>query len=411
MPVSKAQLQEARELIKRGKRKQAVLRLATLIERTPDNPELWWLLANASEDIVQAKMATEQLLALRPNDERAQKLLKRLEARQLLSEMGVKRPTRANSDHRVLIFMGVTALIVLAAFVVVLIATTRPDRRDIAQLPTQIVLPSLTPSSTPSATATLTVTPTASPTAPQVLALEVTQDASIAVAFASEVTDDPDFYGAEITAEPAIGAVDVASGFTRPPQQPTEGFRFAIVTQAPQDLSPEMTEEAEAYDPADDYGFDYSDYGDEPFDAEVTLEAFDPEVTQEMYFDPSTGQMRSVIPPTPTPRPAEKRGLLTDTKPAQEIIRPYAEHEWTFSGYRGEKIRIELINITGSGNPSLVLLDPSKAKIAEDVDVVSGNNKDAVLDLALPADGIYTVIVRMAAVSEQLYYMTLKRGG
>ncbi len=102
---------------------------------------------------------------------------------------------------------------------------------------------------------------------------------------------------------------------------------------------------------------------------------------------------------------------MTDTQPIQEIIRPYAEHAWTFSGYRGEKIRVEVISITGTGNPSLLLLDPSGLTVAEDVDVVSGNNKDAVLDLALPADGIYTVVVRMAAVSEQLYYMTLKRGG
>jgi len=419
MPVSNAQLQEIRELIKSGKRKQAVSKLATLIERDPDNPDLWWLLANASEDIAQAKMAAEQLLSLRPDDQRAQKLLKRLETRQLLHEMGVKRPARANSNRRVLIFMGITALIVLAAFVVVLVATTRPDTRDVAQLPTQIVLPSLTPSLTPSATASPTVTPEISPTAPQVPASEITQEANAAAvapevttpAFAPEVTDAPDFYGAEITAEPAADTNSNASGFTRPPQQPTEGFSFTLVTQAPQDLSPEVTEEAEIYDPADDYGFDYSDYGDAPFDAEVTLEAFDPEVTQEMYFDPSTGQMRSVIPPTPTPRPAEKRGLLTDTQPIQEIIRPYAEHAWTFSGYRGEKIRVEVLSITGTGSPSLLLLDPSGVTVAEDVDVVSGNNKDAVLDLALPADGIYTVVVRMAAVSEQLYYMTLKRGG
>lgn len=402
MPVTKAQFQEIRELIKSGKRKQAVSKLAVLIERDHDNPELWWLLANASDDPVQARMAAEQLLSLRPTDERGQKLLKRLETRQLLHEMGVKRPVSANSNRRVLFFMGFSALIVLVALIVVLIVSSRPEERSVAELPTQIVLPTLTASLTPSQTAPPTFTQTP---APQVIAPETTQDVNAAAfapevtapAFAPETTDDPNFYGAELTAEPAADTSGGASGFTRPPQQPTTDFNFTITTPSTQGLPPEVTQEAAAWS---------------SFNPEVTRDpfSFDPEVTQEMMLDPSTGQMIPVIPVTPTPRPAENRGLLTDSKPAQEIIRPYAEHAWTFSGYRGEKVRLEVISITASGNPSLVLFDPTSVKIAEDVDVVSGNNTDAVLDLTLPADGIYTVIVRMAAVREQLYYLSLKRG-
>lgn len=400
MPVSKAQLQEIRELIKSGKRKQAVSKLAVLIERDHDNPELWWLLANASDDPIQARMAAEQLLSLRPNDERAQKLLKRLETRQLLQEMGVKRPVQANTNRRVLFFMGFTALIVLVALVAVVIVSSRPDTRSVAELPTQVILPTVTATLTPSATESPTATQTDTP---QIIAPETTQDVNAAAfapevtapAFAPEATDDPNFYGAELTAEPAPDEASGASGFTRPPQQPTTDFNFTITTPSARGLPPEVTQEAAAAN----------------FNPEVTQDAFlfNPEVTQEMYLDPSTGQMIPVIPATPTPRPAEKRGLLTDTQPIQEIIRPYAEHAWTFSGYRGEKIRIEVLSITGSGNPSLLLLDPSNAKIAEDVDVVSGDNKDAVIELALPGDGVYTVIVRMAAIKEQLYYMTLKR--
>lgn len=392
MAVSKAQLEEIRGLIKAGKAKQALPKLAALIERDPDNPELWWLLANASDDPVQAKMAADQLLALKPDDPRAQKLVKRLDTRQLLQQMGVKRDAAVNSHGRTLFFMGFAAVAVLAVLIVVLIATSRPQENTVvADLPTQLMLPTLT------ATHTATVPPpTEAPTlppaeafdpAPEITA-EITAEAMPENAFARmpdiqpEVTVDfsaPDFdFGSENTS---------AGAFTRPPQMATQSLEpFPELTMEPQPMSRLM------------------------FDPEVTQDpfAFDPNVTGRS-FDPLGVDMSAVIPATPTPMPALNRGVISDIKPAQEIIRPYAEHAWTFSGYRGERIRIEVLNITGSGNPSLELYNPRGESIASDVDVVSGSNRDAVIELALPEDGIYKVVVRMAALKEQLYYLSLTR--
>ncbi len=105
----------------------------------------------------------------------------------------------------------------------------------------------------------------------------------------------------------------------------------------------------------------------------------------------------------------EDRGQVLDGVIRRDLIPPYGLHSWTFSGYRGESVVLELVNITGRGNPSLELRDESGAVIASDIDTVNTSNVDALIQLELPADGIYTVIVRMAAVDEQLYSLALTR--
>jgi Flp pilus assembly protein TadD len=71
MGASRDPIQQVRELIKAGRRPQALKQVARLIEKDHDNPELWWLLANATDDTEQARAALDHLLVLQPNNERA----------------------------------------------------------------------------------------------------------------------------------------------------------------------------------------------------------------------------------------------------------------------------------------------------------------------------------------------------
>jgi hypothetical protein len=258
--------------------------------------------------------------------------------------------------------VGIIVVIALA-LVALFVALTTRQPPAVAALPTSLVLPTLsaTFTETPTLTATPTFTETATPT------------------------------------ETATSTPTPTSTETAAPQSLA--------------LNPEVTSEALALNPEVT-----EDLSSSPFllpTLAVTQAGGAPETTPFAGLAAVTSAAAVAggpLPPTLTPRPIAERGQVTEARPAQDIILPYAEHGWTFSGYRGEQITLELLNVTGRGNPSLVLLDPQGVIIAEDVELVDTTNRDANLALALPEDGIYTAVVRIASVDEQLYYLTIKRG-
>lgn len=361
MGASKDPIQQVRELIKAGRRPQALKQVARLIEKDHDNPELWWLLANATDDTEQARAALDHLLVLQPNNERARRMLERVETRQFLRQMGVSSDAAVTRGRWLtLVIVGVILLIALGV-VALLVAVTNREPPAAAVLPTSIVLPSLTPTftetptPTPTPTFTETPTPTATPTSTATPTFtETTAAQSLAL-------------NPEVTAE-ALAQNPEATGDVSPALLPT--------------LDPTLVAGAG------------SSTGLDAAQAVTSL----------------PGVAGSPLPSLATPLPVVERGQVTEVRPAQDIILPYAEHGWTFSGYRGEQITLELLNVTGRGNPSLILLDPRGTVIAEDVELIDTANRDARLSLALPEDGIYTAVVRIASVDEQLYYLTIKRG-
>lgn len=69
------QLQRAYQLIRAGNRQDAVQLLMPILRADPANADAWWLLSNAVTDPNQKKRALEEVLKLRPSDERARKML------------------------------------------------------------------------------------------------------------------------------------------------------------------------------------------------------------------------------------------------------------------------------------------------------------------------------------------------
>lgn len=72
------QLQQAYQLIRDGRKPEALQILLPIVRNDKGNADAWWLLANAVSDPVQARKALEQVLRLRPGDEKARRMLDRL---------------------------------------------------------------------------------------------------------------------------------------------------------------------------------------------------------------------------------------------------------------------------------------------------------------------------------------------
>lgn len=76
--MSSQKLQEAYELIRAGKKAQAVKILTPIVTIDENNASAWWLMANASELPEDIREALENVLRLKPNDIKAQNMLAKL---------------------------------------------------------------------------------------------------------------------------------------------------------------------------------------------------------------------------------------------------------------------------------------------------------------------------------------------
>lgn len=386
MAITSNQLQEVRELIKSGKRKTALAKIASYIEKDHDNPELWWLLANATEDPHRAIRALDQMESLRPGDPRVAKLRKKIETRRVLSEMGVHDEAGkggVNSQKRVLFFAGFAAVAFIAVAVIIVTSVLRNNAGgEIAELPTQQVLPTETATEIPTETAVATTEfATTEPTD------EIDPDGALAAENTQEAPD-----GTEPTAVAAVADL--------PTPEDT------------QDLSPEKTPvvTVDTTPPTQDSG---TLRGTDSIPPESTQDSIplppSPEGTQDLLNTTSDVPLATSTPQVILSN-AESKGQIIAGEPRRVLIVPYGEHTYTFSGYRDEHIVLELVNVSGKGNPSLVLMNAAEEIVEKDIDTTNATtNLDAKIDIVLPTDGIYTVVVRMASVEEQLYALTLTR--
>lgn len=74
-------LQQAYEAIKAGRKQEAISILRPILEADPDQANAWWLMANAQQDPQAIREALENVLRLRPDNDKAQQMLAKLDAR------------------------------------------------------------------------------------------------------------------------------------------------------------------------------------------------------------------------------------------------------------------------------------------------------------------------------------------
>lgn len=75
------QLQQVYEAIKAGRKQEAISILRPILEANPDQANAWWLMANAQQDPQAIREALENVLRLRPDNDKAQQMLAKLDAR------------------------------------------------------------------------------------------------------------------------------------------------------------------------------------------------------------------------------------------------------------------------------------------------------------------------------------------
>lgn len=172
-------LRRAYQLIKAGKKQAAVEILRPVCKAEPDNPDAWWLLANALTEPRQIQMALQNLLLINPFHEQAQAKLDKLKAEygtQPLTSTSVP-ATKPASPRKKKPFValggivGVLLLISLTGAFVILRGKNSPEADEVA---IEVTLPTLiasqftptfttTPSNTPTATSTSTPRSTSTP--------------------------------------------------------------------------------------------------------------------------------------------------------------------------------------------------------------------------------------------------------
>lgn len=81
MADTNQQLQQAYEAIKAGRRQEAIDILLPILKDNPDHANAWWLMANALREPDDIREALENVLRLRPDNEKAQQMLDKLNAR------------------------------------------------------------------------------------------------------------------------------------------------------------------------------------------------------------------------------------------------------------------------------------------------------------------------------------------
>lgn len=81
MGSTNQQLQQAYEAIKAGRRQEGINILLPVLKADSDNANAWWLMANALREPDDIREALENVLRLRPNHDKAQQMLDKLNAR------------------------------------------------------------------------------------------------------------------------------------------------------------------------------------------------------------------------------------------------------------------------------------------------------------------------------------------
>lgn len=77
--MSAEQLRQAYDLIRQGRKRDAVAMLQPILSADRQNADAWWLLANALTEPEKQRDALRRLIELRPDDARAHKMLDRIE--------------------------------------------------------------------------------------------------------------------------------------------------------------------------------------------------------------------------------------------------------------------------------------------------------------------------------------------
>ncbi len=392
MPTNSQQLEQVRALLKSGKRSEAAKRLTTLIENDHDNPELWWLMANSLDEPQSVRRALDEMVAVAPNPKVYQERARKLNARLLVNQISDNNQRKGGSTLAwVLGILLIIAIVVGGAlFLSDFENRRRADEAAQTALPTIIVLPTETATSTPSNTptptntATLTPTNTATPTATQTSTPTETLAPTATLTASATLTATNLLPGLGLTVQAMTQA---SSGLPTA----TQGFSTATPT-----IDPEATVDPES---TAVLGLPLLSATPNTIATTSGNTAELPEGFNQVSAAALVGRVRV------------NQDILIDDTARRAVIKPHEDHAWTFSGYRDQAILIHARALGRESSAALELYDADDILITQAGSAARGVTSSIGTDLSvtLPADGVYTVVVRFNAVDQQLYTLKLER--
>jgi len=389
MPTNPQQLEQVRALLKAGKRNEVVKRLTALIENDHDNPELWWLMANALDDPQGIRRALDEMVAVAPNPKAYQERARKLNARLLVNQISDGQKKGGSTLAWVL---GVLLLIALVVGGALFLSNLETNQRIAVAaqtaLPTLVELPTetatLTPTQTltPTHTATLTSTNTATPTETATSTpTETLTPSATFTASPSPTATSP---------QPGMGLTLQAITQTAAAQSSGQALIFSTAT-ITATINPEATVNAES---TAVLGL--------PSIASATPIGSNTSALPEGFNQAAASVINRV---------RVNQEILLEGVARRAIIKPHEDHAWTFSAYRDEAITITARAQGSTRSAALELYNADGILVAQAGSTERGVESSIGTDLSLtiPADGVYTVVVRFNAVDQQLYTLKMER--
>lgn len=387
--MSAQQLQEAYRLIKEGRKMQAAALLVPIVRAEQDNADAWWLLANAVEKPDQAQRALEQVLRLRPDDERARRMLDKITgqahsavpvepvvdsppASDALAYAAPEKPKRSEPDP-------------FASF-----ASTDeiPDPFNEAGAPYDPFADDEKPKRVP-----VQQSSRSGCASPIVLLLGCLVIAPALICIAGLAIGGT----ALIASLPVIGVFYEETFGTLVPAMQTgmPEFREAFETMVPglQTAMPDIQEAMQTGVP----------------ELEAALRTASPQLggvagTLTFSLTPESSAAGQRL------GPGTARGVIEPGQTVSQTLSPSTDDHWTFSGSAGDRMVIELNATDDSFDPQLYLHNPDGINIAENDDIdLANSNRNSRIEVVLPENGSYTIVVASFGTTGGPYELSLSR--
>ena len=190
-------LDRAYQLIENNQLGEAERLLQGLLPQHEANPDVWWLLAHATQDAKRGQEALSKVLALSPEREDAKEILQKL-------ELPPKKPAKPWLLSALLVLALVVSFLLVALFRPIPQPETAQVAQQVVEATTQNSIIDSIPSDTPEAqlvdepTPTPEIVSTTTPTSKPVLSAELLQDNLPQITFAEmavQVTDNSTIIG------------------------------------------------------------------------------------------------------------------------------------------------------------------------------------------------------------------------
>ncbi|GEM_PF-1111130 len=376
MPSTSEQLQSAYQLVREGRKTDAINLILPIVRADSNNADAWWLLANALDDRPKAKYALEQVIRLRPDDDRAVKMLHKLN---VISSAPSVSPldgspgdpfagapsfgsysTSSSTFSTSSSFGGLSSADDRDSEAIFRSGSSPIEENPFGEKPKNDLAPA-----TPSWTSSFGGTgyDNTGRAAPPIYAPAPVQRRSPIVTCLAII-------GAFTVLGCSICSVLFFSG-------------GSIVGPAIQSAFETLAPTLEAIS-GGEFNFEDFNFGDTS------------------AFSSQTGDN------SPLPNNLNRLGELSYGDSVTGVVSNTRDDAYTFNGQQGDRVVIELNNVGGVGyDPVVELYSPDEFQIARNDDRSAGN-RDSRISITLPSDGKYTIVVTRFGASGGDYSLSLE---